>query len=404
MTDLLHRASLGPDPTLFAASVAAAVSLATALGLALARVLRRRPVPLRYGLLLAALCVAVLSPALTTVARRAKLGVVAVTPPAVTTVPSTADPTPAATPTAGDAPPLPPGGVARPALAPPPDATATALPAPPWWQVVGSLLCATWAAGTLVGFARLGLGVVRLRRFMLTLRPCDDAVARRLLDRSAAALGVRRPPRLCVSSALPVPMVMGLTRPAVVLPAGLAAEMDADRLEAVLLHEAAHVAHGDLWVGLFQRLAAALLWWCPLVHALNRRLSDLREEICDNYVLAAQGHGLTLAEVLVGFAERARGTRWAAAVGAMGVVDERPGLAGRIERLLSDERTAVTRMNRAAVLGTIGFALLAGGAVLATTVRAEEKPEPANPVPAKPAPVATAKDRLAAADFWDAFA
>ena len=95
-----------------------------------------------------------------------------------------------------------------------------------------------------------------------------------------------------------MPLAVGLLRPALVLPRKLAKDLGEQQLRAVVLHQTAHVAHGDLWVGLLERLAGLMFWWCPLVHRLNRRLSELREDICDNYVLQTQGDGLSLAQAL----------------------------------------------------------------------------------------------------------
>jgi beta-lactamase regulating signal transducer with metallopeptidase domain/Ca2+-binding EF-hand superfamily protein len=395
-----------PDLILLLGSVLLAATLSAGVGLALAVLLRRRSAPCRYALLLASLVVAVLSPMLAFVAQRARLSVVEVPRPAVAVaelppVSPPADISPAAHRTINDTPPADAGPTAA-ALTPP-------RPAVRWWQWATPAVLAVWALGAVIGGGRLLLGVVRLRRFLRTLTPCTDLATVALARRSAALLGLRRLPALCESAQLPVPMVMGLRRPCVVLPQPLLARLDTPRLEAVLIHELAHVAHGDLWVGLFQRLAGALLWWCPSVHRLNRHIADLREEICDNYVLTAQGDGLSLAEVLMGLAAQRQRPAWMLSIGAMGVVDERPGLAGRIERLIHNRRSTMTRMNRIALLGTLGFTLCLGGTILATTIRAADtaadRPTPsadgvAKPDHAPPGDHAAQVDRLSQADFW----
>lgn len=357
---------------LFAASLAVAVLLAAGTGLGLAWLLRKRPAPLRYGLMLAALSVALLSPLLTLLAQQARLGYVEVEPPRMQVV--------AAIATAAD--------TADAALDIAPVAVAAPRPPLPWWRIVGSSLCIIWLAGIAVQIIRVGLGIVHLRRFMLTLRPCEDPAAGAALRRATEALALGRVPGLRVSDVLPVPLVIGPRRPLVVLPSQLLRVISAEKLEAVLLHEVAHIAHGDLWIGLLQRLAGVLLWWCPLVHWLNARISEVREDICDNYVLEAQGDGLRLAEVLVDLAERAAQAPWKLAIGAMGAIDETGGLEGRIQRLLQQRRSTMTRMNFAALLGTLAFSLLIGTGVLVTTIRAADALPPEDNV-------------LSARDFWD---
>ena len=61
------------------------------------------------------------------------------------------------------------------------------------------------------------------------------------------AVGLRKLPPIVISDAVPLPLVIGIWRPVIVIPAGLvkagavnrAAE---DRLRDVLIHEAAHIA------------------------------------------------------------------------------------------------------------------------------------------------------------------
>jgi hypothetical protein len=121
-------------------------------------------------------------------------------------------------------------------------------------------------------------------------------------------------------------------------------EADDDQLQAVLLHETAHIARCDHWVGIAQQLAALLYWWNPLVHCASNEISDLREEICDNHVLLVQGEGLRLAHILVDLA--ARVTIAPLLPSTIGVMEPRlVGLTARVTRLLEKEKHMETRMN-----------------------------------------------------------
>jgi len=59
---------------------------------------------------------------------------------------------------------------------------------------------------------------------------------------------------LKLSGAAAVPAVCGLIRPVILLPEALAARLSAAQMEAVLLHELAHVRRGDPWVNYAQAL------------------------------------------------------------------------------------------------------------------------------------------------------
>jgi hypothetical protein len=197
-------------------------------------------------------------------------------------------------------------------------------------------------------------------------------------------VGLKTPPRLSESAAVPVPVVIGPLNPVVVLPVGMATTLDREKLAAVLTHEAAHIVHGDLWVGLLQHAVATVFWWCLPVHRLNCRLGEVREEICDDYVVVAQGDGFQLAEVLVEMAAGLRGRRERLAIGALGAIDEKPALEGRVERLVDLTRKTVpmTRMNRIAIVAAGAFGAVALAIVLATTIHAADEPAVAQPLTA----------------------
>jgi beta-lactamase regulating signal transducer with metallopeptidase domain len=101
-----------------------------------------------------------------------------------------------------------------------------------------------------------------------------------------------------------MPMVLGLLRPTIVLPEQSPASWDQAKWQAILLHEAAHIARRDPWALLAQRVAILLFWWCPLVHLVGRRLNALRENICDDYALEGPCDQIAYAELLVESAER----------------------------------------------------------------------------------------------------
>jgi hypothetical protein len=142
---------------------------------------------------------------------------------------------------------------------------------------------------------------------------------------------------------------------------------------------------------------AAVFWWCPPVHRLNRRLAEVREEICDDYVVTAQGDGFQLAEVLVEMAAGLRDKR-RLAIGTLGAIDEKPALEGRVERLVDSSRRALpmTRMNRTAVAAAGAFGLVALAVVVATTIHAADETPVAQPPAVPPKPIPTNQDVVAA--------
>jgi beta-lactamase regulating signal transducer with metallopeptidase domain/outer membrane protein assembly factor BamD (BamD/ComL family) len=368
MNGLSSLSSLPLTWQMTALSLGMAVVLACGLSLLAAWLLRHRSAPVRYGLLLSAVVLCLAAPGLSQLGRLSGVGQVRVVPP-----PALSTPPAAVTPV--DAP-----QTFLPADLPQTVATPSPAPKPRFvfsWAMVGGGLMALWALGILAGLARLALGATMVWMLIRSSRPADSAALPAAAERARQALGLRTAPRLRESPMTPMPLVVGLFRPVILLPSGLAERLEAEQLDAVLLHETAHVAHRDPLIGFAQRLAGALFWWCPLLHQVNHRLNELREYICDNYVIRTQGDGFRLARVLVEMAEQAQSGRWLRLAGAMAVTE--PGgsrLEARVRRLLRGDCNTVTRMNLAALCATAAFSLLVGCAMVGTAVRTDEEQQP----------------------------
>jgi hypothetical protein len=150
---------------------------------------------------------------------------------------------------------------------------------------------------------------------------------------------------------------MGVRRPVLVLPRGLDARLTSDELDAVLLHELAHIERGDFGWNLAQSLLLAILWFHPAAWMLHARLRREREVRCDALATRRGAAPTVLARALVRLAET-----HAAPPLAMALTG-RTDLRVRLERLLAPEsdRPASARHLGPAIAAT-GLCLLALGA------------------------------------------
>lgn len=89
-----------------------------------------------------------------------------------------------------------------------------------------------------------------------------------------------------LSESISIPVVCGLHRPVILLPAG-APSWPPDRLEVILRHEASHASRRDPLAQFAASTACALYWPLPWVWAAARRLAVEAELACDDCVLAA---------------------------------------------------------------------------------------------------------------------
>ena len=205
--------------------------------------------------------------------------------------------------------------------------------------VIGGLTL-LWLAGILVGLVRIGLGWRRLAVLCRQAQPLELARFRAAVERARGLMTVAEMPPIVTSTSVRGPIVAGLLRPRVVLPAGLAESISDRSLCDMLVHECAHVVRGDAWVGLLQRVAGALFWPHPCIHYVNRQLARAREEVCDNHVLRC-GDPCGYARTLLEMTPLCRSSAFTPA--GIGLLATRWTLADRVAGLLDPRRIPMIR-------------------------------------------------------------
>jgi len=86
------------------------------------------------------------------------------------------------------------------------------------------------------------------------------------------------------------PMLAGLPRPRIVLPADHATRYSVRERSAVLAHERMHRRRGDLWWNALCALLRCVFWFHPLAAAAQRRYLADQELACDSAVLRSRAH------------------------------------------------------------------------------------------------------------------
>jgi beta-lactamase regulating signal transducer with metallopeptidase domain/biotin carboxyl carrier protein len=255
------------------------------------------------------------------------------------------------------------------------------------------LLVLAWSFGvvawTLATF-RAGARVRALRR---NARPVTDTRLLQACDDLCGRLRVARAPELLTSSQIDTPALVGLIRPAILLPAAHrppgAAESEAMRM--MLAHELAHLARRDLWWNWLPAVAQALLWFHPLAWLASRELRLAQETACDALAMSATGappcrYGAMLLDVI----EAVRGNRRPPAAFAAAVVETRWSVERRLTAMT--HFTPAPRSRRARVAGAA--ALLAALALAVVPWRLSAQPG----APKAPAPSADVPSGVGPAD------
>src|SRR5688500_10824084 len=112
---------------------------------------------------------------------------------------------------------------------------------------------------------------------------------RRMLERLAGRLGLRRTVTMLESAFLQSPAVVGWLRPVVLLPAVALTGLTAQQVEALIAHELAHVKRHDFIANLLQSSIETLLFYHPAVWFVSRRVREIREHCCGDIAVRNSG-------------------------------------------------------------------------------------------------------------------
>ena len=159
-------------------------------------------------------------------------------------------------------------------------------------------LVGLWICGLALGALRIGGGwwrAARLRSLGTVPLPAEWTSR---ITQLARRIGLLHPLIALQSTAVDSPSVVGWLRPVVLVPAAALTGLSRDQLEAVLLHELAHIRRHDYLVNLAQVVAETVLFYHPAVWLVSRRIRVEREHCCDDLAVEACGDAVTYASAL----------------------------------------------------------------------------------------------------------
>jgi beta-lactamase regulating signal transducer with metallopeptidase domain len=148
-------------------------------------------------------------------------------------------------------------------------------------------LFTVWIGGALLAF---GLSMWRQHVFMQTVKREAVNVSprlQRIAQQVAHQVGLKRLPVIASSFISSGPLVTGLARPVVLLPAWFETDYDDTQQRAALAHELTHVRRGDLWALQAAEFFIACMWFNPLAYYAHRAFRTDQEAACDADVLKA---------------------------------------------------------------------------------------------------------------------
>ena len=161
---------------------------------------------------------------------------------------------------------------------------------PAWYRSAtwATCLCAVWVAVVAFEVGRTGWQFAGLRRLLAGSCAAEPSVEI-VVEQCAARLGLARLPAVRVVKGAGSPMVCGLRRATLVLPAALVEEVDRPALRQIVLHELAHLQRRDLLTVWVIHLMRTVYWFNPIAHWVAYRAGLERELACDRLAMVNSG-------------------------------------------------------------------------------------------------------------------
>lgn len=221
------------------------------------------------------------------------------------------------------------------------------------------LLFALWLGGCA---ALLVVWVARWRRLAAQTRECRAVNSGRefeALCRATAGAKTATAVRLMITESRMEPGIVGIFRPVLLLPAGIADRLTDSQLDAIIVHELCHARRRDNLAAALHMLVEALCWFHPLVWWIGARLVDERERACDEDVLHQGSDPHVYAEGILNVCKFYLESPLVCAAGVTG-----SNLKQRIEEIMIRRIAHKLEMGKKLLLGIVAAAVIVGPVAL----------------------------------------
>jgi beta-lactamase regulating signal transducer with metallopeptidase domain len=149
----------------------------------------------------------------------------------------------------------------------------------------------------------------------------------------AKKTGIKKPVVLLKSFVAEVPMVIGYFKPVILFPASALTALAPAEIEAILLHELAHIYRKDFLINILQRITEIIFFFNPAVLWISFLIKEERENCCDDIAVRETKNKKQFIHALVSFQEH----------NASGYA---PSFSGRKNFLLNRVKRIITNNNK----------------------------------------------------------
>ena len=142
------------------------------------------------------------------------------------------------------------------------------------YLVIMLVLCLRWV----LGYRQ----TQQIRRKGLSKIPVEW---RLFVNRISDQLAIKKEIRLFLSASISTPLTIGFLKPVILIPMASLNHLSADQMEAVLLHELAHIKRYDYLLNIILSVVEMALFFNPFTQLFSNTIHKERENSCDDWVL-----------------------------------------------------------------------------------------------------------------------
>ncbi|MDB4999609.1 MAG: blaR1 2 [Mucilaginibacter sp.] len=193
-----------------------------------------------------------------------------------------------------------------------------------------------YVAGLLTNAGRLVMARKKINAIKQTMS--IDVILQRQISHFAEKFNIAQKVRVGLSKMVDVPCIVGYFKPVILLPFTLSTYLSEEEIEAILMHELAHIKRNDYLVNLAQQVITSLLFFNPCVLLINKIIGEERENCCDDLVVDTTQNPVIYAKALFKLEQ----TRQNELQLALAVTGKKYHLLNRIERIMKTKKQTIS--------------------------------------------------------------
>ncbi len=160
------------------------------------------------------------------------------------------------------------------------------------------LIVTMWLAGFILFSFRFAGGLIYVERLKTSgLKSPEDFWKRRVKELSGK-FNLDKIINLYESCRVKTPVTIGYLKPVILIPLGMLSGLPQEQVEAILIHELAHIKRYDFLVNLFQTFIETIFFYHPVVWWISSTIKSERENRCDDLTLQNCGGSLVYFKAL----------------------------------------------------------------------------------------------------------